>query len=293
MTEAAPKEDDLYNIDLPVGEILRRTRNYYGRSLKDVEQALRIRSSQIEAIEEGDVDKLPGRVYAIGFVRSYSEYLGLDGNKMVHLFKTQVGRQAHNPQLHFPVTAADTKVPPLWLIAASVLGTVIIAALWLSFQETDRSVVVQPPSVAQAMEGIDKPESVIINTQATGDDLVEGVAASDADNGVAQGVASAQEQSIILNIKQNSWVEIKDDQDNMLVSRVLKAGESYFIPSRSDLSMSLGNAAGVQLEVDGKVLGALGAEGEVRRDIPMNVETLFNRYGISTQKALQTQPAEN
>ncbi|PZO78204.1 MAG: DUF4115 domain-containing protein, partial [Micavibrio aeruginosavorus] len=77
-----------------MGEILRRTRVHYGQSLQQIEGVLRIRASQLDALEQGDVSQLPGRVYAIGFVRSYSEYLGLDGDKMVHLFKEQsVGKQ--------------------------------------------------------------------------------------------------------------------------------------------------------------------------------------------------------
>ena len=78
-----------FHTDMPVGEILRRTRTHYGLNLQQVEQILRIRASNLEALETGDVSQLPGRVYAIGFVRAYAEYLGLDGDKMVHLFKQQ------------------------------------------------------------------------------------------------------------------------------------------------------------------------------------------------------------
>ena len=52
--------------DLPVGEILRRTRVHYKQSVEDIERALRIRASQIKAIETGDLEQLPGRVYAVG-----------------------------------------------------------------------------------------------------------------------------------------------------------------------------------------------------------------------------------
>ena len=115
-----------FHTDMPVGEILRRTRFHYGQSLQQIESILRIRASQLEALEQGDVAKLPGRVYAIGFVRSYSEYLGLDGDKMVHLFKEQsVGRKA-KPDLSFPVPASESKVPNLAIIAGSLFGFVVL-----------------------------------------------------------------------------------------------------------------------------------------------------------------------
>ncbi|MBU0859077.1 MAG: helix-turn-helix domain-containing protein, partial [Alphaproteobacteria bacterium] len=89
--------------DMTVGEILRRTRLHYGQSLTDVESILRIRAAQLQALEDGRIDLLPGRVYAIGFVRAYAEYLGLDGEKMVHLFKAQAGNPPRpRAELHFP-----------------------------------------------------------------------------------------------------------------------------------------------------------------------------------------------
>ena len=68
---------DHFQTDLAVGEILRRTRIHYDQTLADIERALHIRASLLEALEAGDYDRLPGRVYVIGFIRSYSEYLGL------------------------------------------------------------------------------------------------------------------------------------------------------------------------------------------------------------------------
>ncbi|MCF6328789.1 MAG: ATP-binding cassette domain-containing protein, partial [Henriciella sp.] len=46
--------------DIEIGEALRRTRLHYCRSLEDIEKSLRIRASQIDAIERGDIASLPG-----------------------------------------------------------------------------------------------------------------------------------------------------------------------------------------------------------------------------------------
>src|SRR5262249_39749194 len=101
--------------DVAVGEILARTRQFYNLSIWDVEMALRIRGSQLIALEKGDSDKLPGGVYAIGFVRAYAEYLGLDGGKMVHLYKVQAGGGGKRPTLHKPAPASESKLPN-WLV---------------------------------------------------------------------------------------------------------------------------------------------------------------------------------
>src|SRR5690606_32866677 len=97
------------------------------------EYNLRIRASQLEAIENNDLEKLPGRVYAIGFVRAYSEYLGLDGDKMVHLFKEQsVGKKVSKPAVQYPVPASESKVPNLAIIATAIVGVLLLVG-FISF----------------------------------------------------------------------------------------------------------------------------------------------------------------
>ena len=120
-----------YHTDLPVGEILRRTRVHYNQTLQDVAAYMRIRSSQLDAIEKGEVEKLPGRVYAIGYVRTYSEYLGLDGEKMVQLFKQQSLNRTLRPELHFPVAASESKAPNFFILFASLGVLVLVLGIWM------------------------------------------------------------------------------------------------------------------------------------------------------------------
>ena len=125
MNQTTPDDhhiDDNDKADMFVGEILRRTRKQYGQSLRDVSAALRIRPQQLEALEKGEWHRLPGKVYTIGFVRSYAEYLGLDGEKIVRLLKMQSdGFSRLKPNLRFPAPPNDKRAPG-WL-------TVIIAIL--------------------------------------------------------------------------------------------------------------------------------------------------------------------
>lgn len=290
LDEPALNEEELYYTDMSVGEILRRTRTHYGQSLADIERALHIRASQIEAIEKGSVEHLPGRVYAIGFVRSYSEYLGLDGDKMVHLFKAQAGGKTSRPELDFPVAASDSKTPPVWIVAASFMMAVLILAGWWGSQSRDRTLVNEIPEVPEELKAEMEIDIPAIDTEPMGPFQPEDVApaagdayAVDASPPVAAQQALPEEpviEGILLNITENSWVEIRDQSGNALVSRVLQAGDQYFVPDRPDLSMSLGNAGGVQLEVDGQPLRPLGAIGEIRRDISLDANALKTRYAL-------------
>ena len=111
---------------LSVGEILLRTRTHYGHSLEQIESVLRIRAGLLEALEQDDISKLPGRVYAIGFIRSYAEYLGLDGDQIVNLFKQQLGKNALRPEYNFPVAADESIRPDLTVFVISLIGLAIV-----------------------------------------------------------------------------------------------------------------------------------------------------------------------
>ena len=109
----------------------------------------------------------------------------------------------------------------------------------------------------------------------------------------AEPVQVAEPRGIILNILQNSWVEIRDDSGKAVLSRVLKAGDQYFVPDRPDLTMALGNAGGVAIEVDGQALSFLGKEGQVRRNIPLDAQKLKNLYALQPEPEEGAVPQEN
>lgn len=66
-----------------VGEIFRAKRSEMNLSLKEVENATSIRSSYLEAIEEGNTERTLSSVYTLGFIKQYANYLGLDVDKIM------------------------------------------------------------------------------------------------------------------------------------------------------------------------------------------------------------------
>ena len=73
-----------------VGDILRRERERQKLSVKDIEQGTSIRALYIEAIENGEYDKLPGTVYTKGFIKNYSNFLKLDADALSRQFTEEV-----------------------------------------------------------------------------------------------------------------------------------------------------------------------------------------------------------
>ena len=275
-------------VDIPVGEILRRARAHYGLSLPEVEQALRIRASQLEALETMDMARLPGRGYAIGFVRSYSEFLGLDGGRMVHLFKTQVMDGGHRPELNFHVHASESKVPNLYILGSSLLALVLLIAAVAMFRggEVDETKKEIPAvSIASgATENIKTGFEDIMPFEAAMVAAIEpaaGLKESAATMNI-QPVKVAEE--ILLEITDASWIEIRNKDGETLISRVFQIGDRYVVPMDEEgLKLSTGNAGGIDFIVNGEKLPKMGEKGDVLRHIDLTPELLLEH--ISSNEA--------
>jgi len=154
---AANEERGMSSQPLPVGEELRRAREDAGLDLADVAAHLRIRSNFLSALEEGRPDALPGITYAIGYVRTYAAFLGLEPDAAVRRFKEEAAGLNSKPQLVFPSPAPEGRVPGLvlMLVAVMLAGGAYGGWYWLS--ERDGSlrdlVPAVPERLAQLIEG--------------------------------------------------------------------------------------------------------------------------------------------
>jgi cytoskeleton protein RodZ len=87
---------------------------------------------------------------------------------------------------------------------------------------------------------------------------------------------SATEPSrILVRAKVDSWIQIRDGASNqLLLTRLLRAGDGYRVPDREGLRLLTGNAGGIEILVDGQAVPAIGPAGAVRRHVALDVERL-------------------
>ena len=62
--------------------------------------------------------------------------------------------------------------------------------------------------------------------------------------------------------------------ESLIMTRVLQPGDSYRVPNQAGLTLVTGNAGGLEIEVDGAVVPALGPVGAIRRGIALDPERL-------------------
>ena len=82
-----------------IGRVLQQEREQQGRTLKEVSDAVNIKEAYLDALEKENFDVIPGAVVVKGFIRTYAEYLGLDGAELVTAYKKDVVARKPKPEV--------------------------------------------------------------------------------------------------------------------------------------------------------------------------------------------------
>jgi len=137
-----------------IGPSLREARTRRGLSAADVHKAIRIRERYLTALEEERWAQLPGDAYTKGFLRTYAEFLGLDGQLYVDEYNQRVA--VHDEEPLVPETLRRSRVGggrTGALLARSAIGLLLVAGLaaglaaWRHSDSPSRPTV-QPASAA-------------------------------------------------------------------------------------------------------------------------------------------------
>ena len=132
-----------------VATTLRNTRMASGRNIREVADLLRIRRAYLRAIEEGRFADLPGPAYAVGFVRSFADHLGLDAEEIVNRFKEEVAEASDldkRTDLTFPEPVSEGRAPTAPLLIVAVLVAAAVYGGWHYYSTRDRVEVERVPA---------------------------------------------------------------------------------------------------------------------------------------------------
>jgi cytoskeletal protein RodZ len=134
-----------------VGEQLRQVRLERGQELAQVAEHLRIKPAYLHALEQGDMAALPGRTYALGFLRTYADYLGFNGNELIARIRNVVGTLTDRSRLQVRTPMPESRMPktPVMLLSlAFVLG---VYGVWVYMHSDDGTVVEAVGDVPQEL----------------------------------------------------------------------------------------------------------------------------------------------
>ena len=151
------------------GDALRQQRKALGLNLADVAAALRIKPAYLAALEVGRPDQVPGHTYAIGFMRTYADYLGLESDEVLRRFKQESTGFARKPDLSFPMPLGERSVPDVGMLLVALILALCGYGTWyyLSTGESSRPARVAevpaellPPKPEQRPKDLTVPHSI-------------------------------------------------------------------------------------------------------------------------------------
>ena len=298
-----------------VGQDLRAARLRRGDDLATVSRALKIRKDHLEAVEEDDIESLPGKTYAIGFVRSYATYLGLDTTATVERFKQEItGRHDEHAQ-PAPIMHDEEgrRLPQGWRIVAGVVVLALVYGVWhlLSAGPAPQPVppppVIVPPHVAaapsprrcqaadnqtaisataaapirapvrQRLAPIRRPRQYRQSAARPAAPRSSGRAAVPAaSTGHVYG-AQNKNARIVLRARGDTHIEVRGPDGMVYINRDLNAGDHYNVPNIIGLTLSSSNAGAVEVDLDGLAMGRAGADQQAV-DTALDPQAIVDRF---------------
>lgn len=184
-----------------VGRTLRLLREEQGLDLRQISERLRIRYPYLEAIENSLFDELPGPTYALGFVKAYSEHLGLDSDAIVEQFKTEQLGKSSKTELVFPSPLSEGRVPSAAILVVAVLLALGTYSAWMYFSGSDERVAEIVPSL---------PEKVLESTKVVGSGETQKLVNSNTPNKVEKQLEKQLEQENELTIEPTAKMKVSN-----------------------------------------------------------------------------------
>ena len=268
-----------------IGDILRKEREKQKLSIQDVEQGTSIRAVYIDALEKGEYDKLPGEVYAKGFIKNYGNFLELNGEELVRKFIMEISPAATAPEdsktensnsenkivaknigAKYQSKQDDTEEDSnskKFLVAAVALVAILIGGIFYGLSGSDSenptvaenvnqpAVETQTEIVAQEVQTVTPPPTPVETQQ------------------VAQVQTSVNEVNLQATFSGDCWTQVIVD-GKLEYEGMIGAGENFNWKGNQSINVLLGNAGAAQFVMNGQNVGSLGGDGDV-------VEKTFTR----------------
>ena len=262
-----------------VGSLLKEMRLQKGLRLPDVAKRLCIRKIYLEAIEDSNYKELPPFPYGVGFIRSYADYLGLNSSNIVELYKEETNTKT-DKDIYVLEPQSEATVPNRKYLVISLLAVILVYVLWYFYnnqnpeEETVTETVTAEETSSEAMpivvedytlapeaveaevpeaeaEPAPLPENQVTITEASFIEP-EPAAETPAEQPAIEEPA-AEETGVVVKIKAETWIEVKDDE-KLYISKVLQPGTEYIVPEGGKgMILSVGKVEGADVYINGKL----------------------------------------
>jgi len=277
-----------------IGSTFQERRKMLELSLDDVEQYTRIPEHYLKIMESGQLDRFPSPVQARGMLANYATFLEMDVAAVLSYYADVLHERlsTQRAKREAPRKAPTRKITaPPWLrrvisadvIFGGILGLgMLLFAVWgigriMSTQTSD-----QPEPTAPSLVDVLAPTATSAVAEAPAVDSVEqtgeNVTISPQDTLATATITPPPEGSTGIQLQivasQRAWMRVTADGEVVFEGRVLPGSVHQFSGDDS-VELLTGNAAALQVFLNGADLGPLGIFGEV-------VDLVYTARGIAT-----------
>src|SRR5215211_3599897 len=282
--------EETNNREAEIGRFLEQRRKERGLSLEEVEQATKIRKRYLTGLEREDYTILPDAVYARGFLKTYANYLGLDGEALSHQLRSSRKPRRErginyntNPESDFEkplLTPSGLSRERKRRISTSALVTLLVVLLALATvigalyfvgrgvqasKEDDASSGAPPRQEQQKVADKEKaPEARQVEEAAAGSEAgSKGKASDHKEPAGAEQSTPPDTLQVLINVRERpSWILIRAD-GTVTYEQIARPGFSKNFKAERQLYIKSGDAGAVTVEINGQDAGTLGPAGEI------------------------------
>jgi len=239
-----------------VGSYLRALRVRKQVSLEEMARATRVGSYQLEALEADRFAELPAAVFVKGFIRAYCHFLGEPDADALRQYREMLGERPL-PERGAPVLRAHASwsASPLFIsfILLLVFGSGLLA-LNLGSKRTTKPTVSESVPVAKSDPA---PAPVAPATSAPA--ITPAVATT---------VETPTSQRLVVKAIEPTWIRIQTD-DLRAIDELLTPGAVREWTAERRFLLTVGNAGGIEIELNGRPMPRLGQRGAVIRQLEL------------------------
>ena len=264
-------------VEMPAGEMLRnaRTTGRRNRENPTIAKQLCIREEFLEALENGDYNAIPETVYVLGFARNYAMELGLEPDEIIAKIKKEMGLVADCAADDEDVTACampSIKDEEHWAKIMFVKCYQFIYQNWQWFAGALLAIVLTIVLIVVLTPASDDVKLADDNAA-----VVAEVKSEKYNLPVRErfGTDNRDKADVVLQASQESWVKVEDGRGNTVFSRVLVPGDVYYVPAGDKYKATFGNAGGIDIWVNGKLVPDAGADHTRKSGISLSPKSLL------------------
>ena len=254
-----------------IGLVLERARKDRGLSLEEAERATKIRKRYLIGLEQDDYTVLPDAVYARGFLKTYANFLGLDGDGLSQELRTRK-KPRRERRLSYAAPSSDFDRPIISpggvpgaekrQVSRSTVVTFVIAALVIAALVGALYFVglnVRP----SAAEDAPQAERLAAPMEPAAGDGEAGEEPGGSNTGDDPGDAPSGALTVGVEVEGGpAWIRVRSDSETVF-EQVAPPGFSRTFEASRVVGIRAGDAGAVRVEVNGQDVGPLGEPGQV------------------------------